>query len=492
MDRLKLFIVSLFLIYSTLHAKVTLKAPDSFYSGDSVVFAISASGNDIEFPNITHINNYTLQNGGKSSQTSIINGQRSQSITKRYIFYPTSDVTIPSFSIKVDGNIEKTQSKIIKKLKVEKTNSKLYSLDIKTDKTNAYLGEEIKFELVFKYREDLQIAGLDFVKPSFDGFWAKELKSQKPISKNGYIEQRIRFILFAQKSGSLNIEPLKIIVNTIDNRYGNYSFFSSGATRSTPIYSNNLTLNIKPLPQDIKLIGNFSIETSIDKQNIDKGSAVSYKLTIKGRGNIDDIEELKLPLNDVTIYDNPSKKDFNIVNNNYGGVYQKSYSIVSNKDFIIPSVEIKYFDIASKQVKTIKTKSYNIKVNGKEKKDTTLEIKQPIKQIETKTIEKVITTSDNQKIIWFLIGISIGIFISFIFIKYQYSAKRIVEHDIEKNIKKAKSKDQLLKILISYIDIDKELDKIILSLDSNDEVNIKNIKNEIIKIVKDKKLDILF
>ena len=493
MDKIKLFLISLLFIYSTLNAKVTLKAPDSFYSGDSVVFAISASGNNIEFPNITNIATYPIQNGGKSSQTSIINGKRSQSITQRYIFYPTSDVTIPSFNISVDGVIEKTPTKTIKKLKVEKTDSKLYSLDIKTNKTDPYVGEEIKFELIFRYREDLQIAGLDFSKPSFNRFWAKELTAQKPISKNGYIEQKLNYILFAQKSGILNIEPLKIIVNTIDNRYGSYSFFSSGATRSTPIYSNEIKLNVKPLPDGIKLIGDFTIDSTINKDSIDQGEAVSYKLTIKGRGNIDDIDEVKLPISGVTIYENRSKKDFDIVGGNYGGVYQKSYSIVGNNNFTIPAVEIKYFDINSKTIKAIKTKSYNIKVKTKNKKVVSLEVEQPNEKIKTKTVEKeVITTTDNQKLLWFIIGISTGILISFIFIKYKYRSIKVVENRIEKDIKKANSKEQLLKIVIGYIDIDKDLDKIILSLDSKDDLNIKNTKKEIIKIIKDKKLDILF
>jgi len=90
--------------------------------------------------------------------------------------------------------------------------------------------------------------------------------------------------------------------------------------------------------------------------------------------------------------------------------------------------------------------------------------------------------SDIQKLIWFIIGISIGILISFIFIKYKYRSTKVIEHRIEKDIKKANSKEELLKILIGYIDIDKDLDKIILSLDSNTKLDIKNSKKRFLRL----------
>ena len=53
-------------------------------------------------------------------------------------------------------------------------------------------------------------------------------------------------------------------------------------------------------------------------------------------------------------------------------------------------------------------------------------------------------------------------------------------------IRKAKTKEELIKILAIYIKIDSKLDELIFNLEKTDEIN--SLKKEIIKIVKELKL----
>ena len=325
-----------------LYAKVILNAPNTFFNGDQVVFKITASGKDIKFPTITTIDGIAIQGAGTSSSTTIINGNRSQIISKTYAFIGTKDITIPSFKIEVDGNIEQTKPKSIKLKQVKQTVSSNYSLVIKVDKKDIYVGENILFTLKFKYKKDIQIVDLNFHTPNFENFWTKKLESQSQQKVEGdFIVHELQYLLFPQKAGKLNITALRIDAIIMDNSRQNYGFFGSQGTKSIPIYSNKLELTVKSLPQNTKLIGDFEIISTIDKTNIDIGDAVSYKLTIKVRGNIDDIDEIKLNIPNTTIYDNPSKKEFNLKNGKYGGVYSKTYSIVSQNSFNIPSITLK-------------------------------------------------------------------------------------------------------------------------------------------------------
>ena len=165
--------------------------------------------------------------------------------------------------------------------------------------------------------------------------------------------------MFPQKAGKLEIGPLKIGLITRDNRYEN-NFFLTSSTKSTPVYSNTINLDIKTLPNDIKLIGDFEISTTIDKNSIEQGDAVAFNVTIKGRGNIDDIDEVKLNIPNTTVYENSAVKKYDMTNNKYGGVYTKAFSIVGTQDFKIPSITIKYFDKDTKTIKILKTKRYDI------------------------------------------------------------------------------------------------------------------------------------
>ncbi len=472
-----------------IYAKVNIVVQSSFYQGDSVVFKITASGENIAFPAISTIGNYTVRNAGTSSSTTIINGARSQSISKSYSFNPTKDVTIPSFGIEINGKVEKTKSKILKIQIVQKTVSSDYDLQINVNKKDVYVGEDILFTLIFKYKQSAQIVDLNFYKPNFDGFWSKELQSNNKQSTQGeYIVQELNYLLFPQQSGSLSISPLRIDTVVASGSNRNYGFFGSSGTKSIPVYSNKISLDVKPLPQDIKLIGDFKINATVNKQTINSGDAVSFKLTIEGRGNVDDISEIKLDIPKAAIYDNPSTKEFNIKNSNYGGIYSKTYSIVAQENITIPSVSLRYFDKETKSIKVIKTKTFDIKVNNVVKKISKLEVaplptsKETIKE---KIVTKTITTSDNQKLIFFLLGmILMGVIISIYNILKNKNFKSKDDMPLIKQIKKTNTSVQLLKIIVVYININNTLDKLIYKLEQTNESDFKEIKKEIIDIVK--------
>ena len=489
----------LLIIPFILSAKVTLTAPNNFFKGDKVVFKITASGTDVKFPNISDIDGVPVQSAGTSSAITIVNGDRKQKLVKSFAIIPDKDITIPSFKISINGKIEQTKAKIVKMKLVEKTVSSIYDLEIKVNKKDSYVGEDILFTLIFKYQKDTQLVDLNFYKPNFENFWTKELQSKQQVVKGNYVVHELNYLLFPQKDGKLSIDPLRIDAIVSDKVAQNYGFFNTQLTKSIPIYSNKIDLTIKTLPKDIKLIGDFEISSTIDKTNINQGEAISYKLTIKGRGNLDDLDEIKLSIPNTTIYDNPSKKEFDIQNELYGGVFNKTYSIVAQNDFKIPQISLNYFDKKTQTIKTIKTKSYDIKVNGEVKKAAILEVAKveqtPMvsQNTQTNVVEKVIKTTDKEKIIFFILGMIFSIILISLYFIFKNKTVKKEETPLDKQIKKVNSLDELLKLLVVYINIDKQLDKIIYNLENkNSEIELKKVKKEVLNILKDTTLEIKF
>jgi len=479
----KIFLLLIFPIIA--FAQVTLSAPQSFFQGDSVEFSLSVSGKDIKMPDIKDIDGFIVQSLGTSTQTNIVNGVRSDKLIKNYTFRPTKDITIPSFKITVNGKIEKTQPQKISMQKVEKTVSADYDLTIQVDKKEVYVGESIHLTLLFKYKKDLNIIGLEFEKPKFESFWVKELKSNEnlPID-NQYTFQKLEYILFPQKSGKLEIGPLKIEAVTTQNRY-NTGFFVTAPTKRTKVYSNKIELDVKPIPQNVKLIGDFSIDATIDKNSVKEGEAVSYKITINGRGNVDDIDEVKLNIPNATVYENPSEKKYDIQNNIYGGVYTKAFSIVPTKAFTIPEISLKYFDKETKLIKTIKTKSFDIKVEAVEKKVTQLEVANDDIQT-TKTTPQIqnVQLSNNEKVLYFLLGLMVGVIGVVVIVMLKKQTKKQEDIPLIKIVKKAKTQNELLKTMVVFIKIDEDLDKMIFTLETKlDNEQFKSVKKQIIDIL---------
>jgi hypothetical protein len=475
----------LFIVPICIYANVSLNAPQSFFQGDSVEFSLSVSGKDIKMPDIKDIDGFIVQSLGTSTQTNIINGVRSDKLVKNYSFRPTKNITIPAFEISIDGKIEKTQPQKIQMQKVEKTVSNDYDLSISVDKKEVYVGESIHLTLLFKYKNDLNIIGLEFEKPKFESFWVKELKANENLPVDDkYTYQKLEYILFPQKSGKLDIGPLKIESVVSQNRY-NTGFFVTAPTKRTKVYSNKIALNVKPLPQNVKLIGDFSIDATIDKTNVKEGEAVSYKLTINGRGNVDDIDEVRLNIADATVYENPSEKKYDFENNLYGGVYTKAFSIVPTKSFTIPEISLSYFDKETKSVKTIKTKSFDIKVERQEKKVTKLEVadNEP-KAVDRSNKSQTIQIAHNEKILYFLLGLVVGVIGVVFIVNLKKKTRKQEETALIKTVRKAKTQNELLKIMVVFIKIDEDLDKMIFTLETKlDSEQFKSIKKQIIDIL---------
>ena len=488
---LKKIVLILIFLSSAVVANVSMNSSDKFYSGEAVLFSLEASGSDIDFPEIKTIDGFVVTQNGSSSSISIINGNRTQKISKVYKFFPTKTVIIPKLKIIIDNKEYFTKQKTINEIKAQKTKSKYIDFVIDVSKKELFVGEQTIFTLIFKYRRDLQIVDLGFSAPVFNNFWSKQVGEPKKYNEGAFLVQELKYIIFPQKSGKIVIPALKVDVSLVDSRNNNMSFFGP-ATRIEKVYSNELTLDVKELPKNTFLIGNFKIKDNIDKKVLNAGEALNFDIQINGRGNIDDIPEIKLDIPNATIYDNKAVKSYDMVDGQYGGTYKKSFSIVANEDILIPSISLNYYDKKENIIKELKTKEYKVKVKKNVQKEVQL-YKQQDKQNEikeAKPIIKVVETSDNQKLLYFFFGLmtSFLICILIFYVMKIKSQNKQVELPLEKEVKKATSVNELLNILLSYINIDKDLDKMIYLLENNKTNNLKQIKKDIIAIIKQKEI----
>lgn len=478
-----LFLILFFNLY--VFANVKIYAPKTFTKGESLVFSFEVVGEDIKFPKIEKIDNYIVENLGSSRSIQVINGDYSEKITRRYRLFPKKDITLPSFTFEVSGKEFKTEEIEIKSKKLSKTISPYFDLTLIPSKKELYVGDSLILKLLFKYKKGLQITDLGFDKPHFDGFWYKRLNNtSKQYEENAYIIQELDFLLFPQRSGELKIEPLKVDVQMLDTSRSNNSFsFFSNSTKHLKVYSNEMSLKVNDLPNGLNLIGEFNVKASIDKNEINQGKSISYKLEIDGYGNFDDIGDLKLDLQDVTIYENKPEVNTSFRENKNEGTYSKVFSVVPQNSIVIPSFELKYFNINTKQIETKKTKSFEIKVNNVKKQEVVLQKQVPISKEKIKEIIVKKDTSVEDKIIYFILGsIFTLLIIGLSWYVINLKSKDKEEKPLEKQVKSSKTKEELLKVLIPYVKKNKELDILIFKLEKEKEIKI--IKKQIIELLK--------
>lgn len=484
MKQFRFFLILIFFNLS-LYAGVKLHAPDSFIKGESYIFKFEAIGSSVKFPKITKIDNYLVEDLGTSRSLQIINGNYDEKLSKTYRIIPTKDFIIPSFSFTVnDEEIQSKEKKVIAK-KIVKTDSNRFDLTLKPSKTSMFVGEDLIVKLIFKYKRGLQITNLGFEKPHFENFWYKRIdNSSRRYEDNGYVIQELDFLLFPQKSGELTIDSLRVDVQLVDtsNSSGTFGFFSA-VPKIVKVYSNELKLKVNALPQDITLIGEFNINTNVDKLKIKQGESVSYRLDIDGIGNFDDIEDIKLDIENVTIYDNKPEIKTKYSSLGYEGKYSKIYSIIPNKTMEIPSISFKYFSKKEKKVIEKKTKTYRIEViNEKIEKVVLEKAKEKIEPKKEVIVKK--ESSFEEKLTYFIFGIITTLLIIglYMYAKVLKSKKKNEDIPLIKLVKKTKSKEDLMRVLIPYIKSNSSLDELIYQCEGDKDFKV--LKNEIISLLK--------
>lgn len=463
----KIFILCTIFL-STLFAdvKLTVDTP-AIYVGEMASFTITSDGDDIKFPTINSIDSYNIEGSSSSSSTTIINGNYSKKISRTYSFSPTKDVTIPSFEIKADGKIYKTEAQKISVLQPSASkDGENFVIEVKADKQEVKVGESINLTVFFKYKLDSKIDKLQLSEPKLENFWIKKVDDVEKTSEKDYIVFKQKYLLFPQKSGEYDLSSLeadigKIVKEKIPNEmlddpllrnsFFRDSFFDSVTNRLTwqKIYSNSLHISVKPLPNNLELFGDYSITSTVDKTTVDANQPVNLSISITGKGNIDDIQKYNLTIANVISYADEPKIESTFQTDEYGGNFTQKIAFVAQSDYTIPKIELTYFNKDTNQVKTIYSDPINIKVINNNPNNSAV-------KIETNTTPKVpndnktseIKEDKNINYIVLALIILFVILASLLFFKKEKTTR--VEKDIVKAIKKAKNDKELFELLLPY------------------------------------------
>ena len=459
----KLFLILFLTIIASADVKVSVNS-ETIYQDDVVNFTITADGKDIKFPNLTTIGGQLISGSSQAQSITIINGETTRTISKTYNFIASESFIIPQYVVNIDGTEYQTKELPIRVLKPEASrDGSEFVLEIALDKRVAYVGEPITLSVSFKAKQNARAKKIELDEPRLENFWVKKIEEVKHSTEKSYIIQTLNYKLFPQKSGNYSIPAIKALVGKIVTQRQKRGMFIDPFFSTTrqhlewqKIYSNNLELKVKPLPNNLELFGNYQIQATVESQQVEANKPINLTISIKGEGNIDDVKKFKLNIDNVLVYaDEPNIKTQE-VHSIYQGEFIQKIALIGDRDFTIPPLHLEYFDKITKSVKKISTKSIDIKVIQTEKnttqKSSTIEVNptesmQTPQKIETKVI---IEKEDSYlKYLFLVIGFILGIAL---ISTLNYLKNRIPHHEpnIIKSIKKAKDDKALFRLLLPY------------------------------------------
>ncbi|UCF64233.1 MAG: protein BatD, partial [bacterium] len=194
--------------------------------------------------------------------------------------------------------------------------SQLVFLKVIPSKTTAYVNEEMTLQYKIYFR--VNISNNEMAKfPEALGCWVEEYPVPRRPSVYSETIQGVRYnvaeirkvAVFPSRSGKITISPMEMIVDAVIPRKQQRrsrslfdDFFSDPFSQvvKKKISSGSLELNVLPLPDQGKpanfggLVGDFTIQTSMDKKAVLTNEAISYKIKIAGSGLLKYLNTLPL------------------------------------------------------------------------------------------------------------------------------------------------------------------------------------------------------
>ena len=385
-------------------------AASSTKVGDGEQFEVSFtySGADINAVGNFQAPNFkdflVLSGPNQSSSMQIINGAVSGSRVFTYYLQPRSmgKFTIGSAAVSVKGQTLKSAPltiEVVKGSNNQQAKKESNNQDVSTkeigdnvfiraivDRNSVYQGEQVTVTYKLYTRLNIQSPQISKL-PSYQGFWSEEIETSNQISfsRENYegklfsVAVLKKAALFPTQTGELSVTPfeLKIPVLIQRKRKSNNpfdDFFDDpffGRTESVEYTAKSNTVKVKvlPLPQTpltsfTGAVGDYSLQTSIDKKNVKQNEPITFKVILSGEGNINllDMPELQIP-NGFEKYE--PKISANV---SRGGVIngKKSFEMLIiprvSGSFEIPPMHFTFFNPKKKTYQTASSPSYNITV----------------------------------------------------------------------------------------------------------------------------------
>ncbi|MGB3150851.1 MAG: BatD family protein, partial [Maribacter sp.] len=248
-----------------------------------------------------------------SISSSWINGVRSYSKTYSYTLAPSAKgkFTIKQSSIVIGGNTYKSLPQDVEvTAAVDKPSDQMTADDVadenlhlvaEVSNTGPYMNEAIS--VVYKLYVSPAISVSNYQpldNPKYNNFWSQDIKVSALNAQNGtykgkpyrYVVLK-RVVLYPQKSGKLDIEPLSLDV-TVDVPTNKRDFFGGRVYAQTnkTVSAGKRTINVKALPLKNQpadfngAVGDFDFTVTTSKTSLNASESLRATVEVSGKRNL--------------------------------------------------------------------------------------------------------------------------------------------------------------------------------------------------------------
>ncbi len=313
-----------------------------------------------------------------------------------------------------------------------------YEWTVQVDDKQMYLHQATILSMQCRFDKSGKNDDVEFIAPKDTGFEFKLFNENRHF--DGNIQTiSYKYLIFAKKAGkiSLDLKPKMLFTSqsAIDNVIIGRDNVNDLETEKE--FAKLSPITIEVLETTSNLTGTLELSSLNDTQEASAYEPVHLEVSIKGEGNLQEIQEINFEIDGVEVFSDDAQKEFSLSSKGYKGVWTQRFAFVGDKDFVIPSVKVHYFDLSSQKEKVLKSEPIFVKIksDGIKRENLIDEVNLPSTQIKWSEY-----TSYMYYALTFLAG--------FIVAKLVRLPTRTKKNEKGMKIKEAKTAKELLEVLI--------------------------------------------
>ena len=261
-----------------------------------------------------------------------------------------------------------------------------YQWRVQVNKKEAHVNEAIHLHYSCDYSDSAELYVIEFNLTTDNKNYKIEILREDERIVNGKKINEYEFVLFVKKAGafSLSLDTLmkKTNKDSIENGMlgrdnANYEEFSL-----YPYKQKSIEVNI--LETQSPMVGEFTLSVKKDKATIEAYEPYHLEFLVSGLGDFQVFKDVAYEIEGVEVFSEEAKEEIVLTADGYKGTWKKKFAFVSDKNFSIPALESKYFDLQEKKLKTLRFDGLDIVVSpAKFKKEQLLDSEEKVFELDT-------------------------------------------------------------------------------------------------------------
>ena len=355
-----------------------------------VEFVMNKDGDNFNPPSFDGFE--VVMGPSQSISSSWINGKRSFSKSYSYILKPTrqGSFTLGQATIEIAEKTYKTlPKKVVITAAVDNPNAPKTADDVaeeslylvaQVSKSTPFLNEAVSVIYKLYISPDISVTNFrPLDSPKYNNFWSQDIPVTKYNTQNESFNGKPyrsvilkRVVLYPQKSGKLDIEPLSLEVY-VDVPTNRRDFFGGRiyTQASKTVSAGKRSLNVRSLPEAGKpagfggAVGEFDFTVTTSKTSLNASESLQAMVQVTGKGNLKlfQLPEPELP-SALEVYEPEFDESVRTTSTGMQGKVTNNYTIVPSfrGRYPIPSISFSYFNPKTETYTTLNSDEITINV----------------------------------------------------------------------------------------------------------------------------------